>query len=408
MNKILISFVTVCFLFTSLLAQKVEKDRAHFVESTNEFYENIKSALDDYYEVKKPATKKFKMDFMDLDLPKDINEFTYLWHSEPISQGRTGTCWSFCTTSFYESEIFRQTGRKIKLSEMHTVYWEYVEKARRFVQKRGDSHFAEGSMANAVSRIWKKYGVVPAIDYPGLPDGQPYHDHKKMFNEMKAYLQSVKEMNLWNEDDVQADIKSILNFYMGEPPLKINYKDRNITPMEYLEGVLKLNLDNYIDLMSLKQEPYFKSAEYPVPDNWWHSQDYYNVPLDVFIQAINESVRRGYSVNIGGDVSEAGYDANYEVAMIPSFDIPAAYIDEDARQFRFSNNSTTDDHGIHIVGHKKHNGNMWYLVKDSGSGAFNGQNKGYRFYHEDYVKLKIMDITIHRDIAKQILKESTE
>jgi len=37
-------------------------------------------------------------------------------------------CWCFSTTSFLESEIYRLTQRKIKLSELHTVYWEYVEK----------------------------------------------------------------------------------------------------------------------------------------------------------------------------------------------------------------------------------------------------------------------------------------
>jgi bleomycin hydrolase len=408
MKATIFSTLVICFLFTSLWAQKVTKDRAMFVEPTNEFYDQIKSELKDFYDQKEPEKKKFKMDFTGLDLPQDIKEFTYQWHNEPISQGRTGTCWSFCTTSFYESEIFRQSGVKVKLSEMYTVYWEYVEKARRFVQERGDSHFAQGSMANAVSRIWKKYGIVPTEEYPGIPEGQPFLDHRKMYGEMKEYLQSVKEMNMWNEIDVQANIKSILNYYMGEPPLKISYNGKNITPLEYLENVLKLNLDDYVDLMSLKEAPYFKNVEYPVPDNWWHSEDYYNVPLDLFMEAINESIRRGYTVNIGGDVSESGYDSHFEVALVPTFDIPSEYIDENSRQFRFSNKATTDDHGIHIVGYKKHNGDNWYLIKDSGSGAFNGKNKGYRFYHEDYIKLKIMDITIHRDIAKEVFKDTNE
>ena len=38
-----------------------------------------------------------------------------------ISQGRTGTCWSFSSTSFLDSEIIRLTGKKVDLSEMYTV-----------------------------------------------------------------------------------------------------------------------------------------------------------------------------------------------------------------------------------------------------------------------------------------------
>lgn len=39
---------------------------------------------------------------------------------------------------------------------MYTVYWEYVEKTKRYVHERGKSAFAEGSEANAVTRMWKK------------------------------------------------------------------------------------------------------------------------------------------------------------------------------------------------------------------------------------------------------------
>jgi bleomycin hydrolase len=399
---IFISFLIILSRFSIVYAQ----NKSVFEESKNEFYEQIKSELNDYNSAQKESKKKFRMDFSEMDLPQRTDEFTSSWHQPPLSQGRTGSCWAFSTTSYLESEIYRQYQKSIKLSEIYTVYWEYVEKARRFVKLRGHSRFSEGSLANAAIRVWKKYGVVPAEDYPGLKDGQPFHDHKKLFQEMESYLNTIKETNYWNESAVLANIKSILNHHLGEPPLKISFKERTITPLEYLDEVININLDEYIDFISLKEAPYFKKVEYPVPDNWWHNEEYYNIPLDLFLKALRESIQQGYTVNIGGDVSEAGYDANYEVAMIPSFDIPAKYIDEDARQFRFSNHSTTDDHGIHVVGYKKHKGNYWFLIKDSGSGAFNGPNKGYRFYHEDYVKLKIMNLMIHQDIAEKILRQN--
>ncbi|MCK5075981.1 MAG: peptidase C1, partial [Calditrichia bacterium] len=86
-------------------------------------------------------------------------------------------------------------------------------------------------------------------------------------------------------------------------------------------------------------------------------------------------------------------------------DIPSEYINEDARQFRFSNETTTDDHGIHCVGWMEKEGKDWYLIKDSGSGSKNGNNWGFYFYHEDYVKLKMMNILVHKEAAKDILKK---
>src|SRR5262245_47200772 len=50
-----------------------------------------------------------------------------------IDQGATGTCWSFATTSFLESEYQRIHKKEIDLSEMYFARMAYLEKARRYV-----------------------------------------------------------------------------------------------------------------------------------------------------------------------------------------------------------------------------------------------------------------------------------
>ena len=111
-------------------------------------------------------------------------------------------------------------------------------------------------------------------------------------------------------------------------------------------------------------------------------------------------------MSIGGDVSESGYSSTNDVAMIPSYDIPSEYINENARQFRFSNGTTTDDHAIHLIGYKIDiNDDWWFLIKDSGSGSRNGKIPGYYFYHEDFVKLKMMTFTIHKDAVTKTLNK---
>ena len=39
------------------------------------------------------------------------------------------------------------------------------------------------------------------------------------------------------------------------------------------------------------------------------------------------------------------------------------------RAFRFTNKTTTDDHGIHCIGYYEPEGKDWFLIKDSGSGV---------------------------------------
>ena len=123
------------------------------------------------------------------------------------------------------------------------------------------------------------------------------------------------------------------------------------------------------------------------------------------MKVLNKSVRNGYSVGLGGDVSEAGYNSTAEAAMVPSLDIPSEYINQYSREFRIANKTTSDDHGIHIVGYLEKDGKDWYLIKDSGSGSRDGKNKGYYFYQEDYVKLKMLGIMVHNDMVKEYLKK---
>lgn len=409
MKKIVLFTMITAFSIFSF-AQIPKKDKAVFKEYQPGYYQNyILKGIQDF-EVKNETPKterRLKIDLSGYELPNNIDLYKKYWYNEPISQGNAGTCWCYSTTSFFESEIYRLSNLKVKLSEIYTVYWEYVEKARGFVRTRGKSAFGEGSQANAVSRIWKMYGVVPAESYSGLLNGQVYHNHEKMFDEMNSYLQSVKATNAWNEALVLETIKSIMNSHLGTPPSKIVVDGKEITPADYLKNVLKLNLDNYVDITSIMEKPYYQQVEYVVPDNWWHCSDYYNLPLDIYMKIVKESIRKGYTMVIGGDVSEAGFESMAQVAMIPSFDIPSEYIDENARQFRFSNHTTTDDHGVHVVGYYEKDNKDWYLIKDSGSGSRNvgkqSKSFGFYFFHEDYIKLKFMVFTIHKDMLKEYL-----
>jgi bleomycin hydrolase len=412
MKKSIIILSAVFFSVIIAFGQKPSKDKGYFQEYEPGYYQNFILKDVRHFESTQKTKKKdkrFQMDQSGMDLPNKVDLYTSQWYNPPISQGNTGTCWCFSTTSMFESDIYRITGQKVKLSEMYTVYWEYVEKAKGYVESRGATLFDEGSEGNAATRIYKKYGIMPESVYDGLQEGRKYYSHAGMMKEMRSFLTSVKEDNSWNEELVISTIKSILNHHMGEPPTEFEYEGETITPLDYMKNVLKFNPDDYVEILSYMQEPYWQQVEYKVPDNWWHSKDYYNVPLDIYQDIIKKSIRDGYTMSIGGDVSEAGFSRKTNCALIPEFDIPSEYIDENARQFRFSNHTTTDDHGMHLVGYYEKDGNDWYLIKDSSSGSRNvGEDSpifGFYFFSSDYMKLKMMGFTVHKDAVKDILKK---
>src|SRR5690606_21964477 len=64
-----------------------------------------------------------------------------------IKSQRGGTCWSFATVSWLESEVLRTNEalrtslaaerRELDLSEYYVVYWGWVEKAREYARRQG-------------------------------------------------------------------------------------------------------------------------------------------------------------------------------------------------------------------------------------------------------------------------------
>lgn len=380
------------------------KDKGGMKPYKNPFMQNIKQKMGDFKGDEKKDDNRFQMDYTGIETPKSMSEFKTVYNSTPMSQGLTNTCWCFSTLSYFETEVNRISKQEVKLSQSYIVYWEYVEKAKEYVRKRGDMFIGEGSESNAVTRMMQMYGLVPYADYTGLKPNQPFYDHVTLFDEVDKYLQSVKASGAWDETTVVNTVKSILKFHMGEPPTTVTVNGTTMSPQKYMTDILKLNPLDYIEFMSLKQYAYWTKAEYPVPDNWWHSAEYHNIPLDDWMNLIKTGIKNGYSIAIGGDVSEGGINPELGCAMVPSYDIPSSSIDENARQLRFSNGTTTDDHGIHLIGWCEKKNGMWFLIKDSGSSARNNpQNPGYYYYHEDYVKLKMMTFTIHKDAAKDIL-----
>lgn len=352
---------------------------------------------------KRKQEKELVSSLPESERPTSIEQFTQVAHLPPVRQYYTGTCWSFSTTSFMESEVIRKTSRRVKLAEMSTVYYEYLAKAARYLDERGDSLFAEGSESNALTRVWREHGAWPLAAYPGFTGSDPRHDHLRMFREMKALLAGLAEKNLWERDSGLRMLQVILDRHLGRPPQRFDYQGRSYTPKQFMNEVLHIDPNEYVGFVSTLSEPFYQTVEFAVPDNWWHDKSYHNVPLDEFYHGIKEAISNGYSVIVGVDVSEPGKDPEHDTMFIPPYDISGEHIDQLAREYRLAHQVTTDDHGVHLVGYTRYAGHDWFLIKDSGSSAQRGPNKGYYFMRDDYVRLKVLSYMVHRDAVADLL-----
>jgi bleomycin hydrolase len=126
------------------------------------------------------------------------------------------------------------------------------------------------------------------------------------------------------------------------------------------------------------------------------------VLLPVFYDALKGALRAGFSADIDLDTSEPSYETTGRYCFIPDFDIPSAQITQAARELRFLNGATSDDHAIHLIGCTSVAGEDLFLAKDSWKVAWRDGNQGSLFLHSSYVKLKVLAFLVHRDAVPQV------
>lgn len=321
-------------------------------------------------------------------------------HLPVISQGSTGTCWSFATTSFIESEIIRLGMPEIDLSEMFFVYYGYKNKAKQYLLYYGNNNFGEGGQAHDVFDVLRKEGMSTYEDFPGEKvDGR--FRHRDLVNELNI---EVTALNKKREDFDASDLSSfdpILKNHIGKIPGKVKTENGKYTPVEFPKNV-QIDAENYVELSSYSHHPFYHPFVLEVPDNWAHAL-YYNLPIDELMEVINYSLNNGYSVCWDGDNSEKTFTHKKGKADLPKNQI--GKVDQELRQETFLNRSTTDDHLMHIVGLSKDaEGRRCFYTKNSW-GAESNDYGGYLHMTEDYVRLKTIAVLVHKDAVPKNIRE---
>ena len=236
--------------------------------------------------------------------------------TDVISQGKTGTCWSFSASSFLESEIMRITGKKIDISEMYNVRHTYPKKAWIYVMRQGKAQLSEGGLAHDVMNSISENGLMPNTFYTGLKANEEGHNHSKLVDTLKTVLNAyLKDSSL----DWKTSVNHILDDKLGKSVSSFTYENKTYTPQTFMDYV-KINPDNYVTLTSFKHQPYYKSFILNIPDNFSNGT-FYNVSLKELTETVNQALKNGYTVELDCDVSEKTFSSKYGLAVIPEDNI---------------------------------------------------------------------------------------
>ena len=320
------------------------------------------------------------------------------------NQGQSGTCWSFSTTSFLESEIIRLKGEKIKLSEMYFVRSAYLLKAQNYILRQGTARFTEGGLNHDPIISLAEFGLVPQSEYTGLTGGKTQHNHFKMFGALdsiaKKYADPVNKLGVgWRQEMPPA-----IERFMGKAPDEFQYDRNTYTPASFL-AYTQIKPEDYLTITSFTHVPFYKSFVLSIPANWAYER-FYNLPLDEFMENIDRAIDAGFSLALDLDASEPTFSAEQGIGVLPEkeedgklilTDIrPEKKVTQQTRQDAFERFNTTDDHLMHIVGKvKDQNGNIYYKCKNSW-GPQNGQ-EGFMYLSVAFLKMKGISVLLHKD-----------
>ncbi len=205
------------------------------------------------------------------------------------NQAHTGTCWSFSTISFVETELLRMGKDPLNLAEMFVVRKNYPRKAERYIRLHGNMSFGAQSLSGDVLYVIRKHGIVPESAYSGKQDGQSQYDNEEMDAVLKASLDAIisKKRRKLSKAWPKA-IGGILDAYLGEVPESFSFKGETYTPKTFAEE-MGFCSDDYVELTSYSHHPFYATFSLEVPDNWSQNK-YLNVPLDELMLVIDHAL----------------------------------------------------------------------------------------------------------------------
>jgi bleomycin hydrolase len=336
-------------------------------------------------------------------------------------QGSSGTCWSYSGNSFIESEMIKNGKQPVDIAEIFTARNVYHDKAKRYVLFGGAISWGDGGELHDVINMYKKYGAVPQEVYTGLQFGQSRNN----FTEMQAVVKNMLDTYVKNpakklSPNWLTNIDNVMDSYLGTYPKEFSYKGKKYTPQSFAKEVVGINPDDYVEITSYKDYPYYEKFVTPIPDNWSHDM-MWNVPMTDLTKIIDYAIDKGYTVGWATDVSEPYFSYKNGVAYVPDINLddidaktkaelfkgpkPDKKITEEMRQEGLNDLSTTDDHGMHIVGlAKDQTGKEYYIVKNSW--GVTNDYKGYLYVSKPYIQFKSTGILLNKNaIPKDILSK---
>ncbi|MGM9522092.1 MAG: aminopeptidase C [Oscillospiraceae bacterium] len=284
------------------------------------------------------------------------------------NQKASGRCWMFAALNCLRFQVIHKLNLDgFELSQNYTLFYDKLEKANYFYENifatldeptdsRYIAHLLEapeqdGGQWDMISAIISKYGVVPK---EAMPETACSSNTKEMNTVLTEKLRgdasvlrsahnegkSLDELHAMKKD-MLLEVYRILCICLGTPPEKFDFcirtkdgryiADRSITPHEFYERYVGVDLSQYISLINAPTEdkPYMRSYTVKFLGNVVGGTPvrYVNVPVEELKKAAIAQMKDGEPVWFGCDVGKYS-DRDTGVMDLEAYDFETLFSTE--------------------------------------------------------------------------------
>lgn len=270
--------------------------------------------------------------------------------SKRLNQKKSGRCWCFAGINMIKHNIAKNLNIKpedIDLSVNYLTFYDKLEKANTIYEniislKKDDfdtindlkiANLEEGGYFEYFNALINKYGIIPSSYMKENTTSENSSTLMIVYDEkIKRDIYKLLELKKSKKTKEQLEkITSkmieenyiILSKMLGEPPLEINfeYRDKdnkviskNITPQKFYQTYCSLNLDEFVQIGSLKMynKEYYKKYQRKYEHNIYNKgiMEFINLPQSEFKELIITQLKDNIPVWFGAEIKKMRNQTN--------------------------------------------------------------------------------------------------
>jgi bleomycin hydrolase len=399
------------------------------------------------HHIAKTALNKVGIDRLIVDGDEPISR-VFKYRVKPLNieianQYSSGRCWIFSFTNLMRRKMMHKYNLPptFKLSQKYLMFYDKLEKCNAYMEciyfmltKKKLKHnslevafmqkeaYKDGGTWGFFKELVLKYGVVP---YEAYPDNEQAKSSAGMNDVLNQYLRSSisKIAANTNRDDFTTlkqqtleECYAIIESFLGKPPTDfvweyVTKKEKfvtsaKLTPIDFYTKYVKptVNVDDFVVLINDPRNEYYKLysvellhnvlpiSEAKIALDRIPTNKLFNVPMEVMMTAVYNSIRSNTPVPFASDVSHL---MNIDDSVMSAQDTYKDLLGVQLvypRKFLVSNNMTSPSHEMIFIACNGPSGE-WQVEN-----SWKQQNMDYKYLtmNNDWFTHYVCEVVVHK------------